>query len=228
MRRRRRITEIINEQIGRWETNRRLEREVEPRTPPPVIALSNAYGSHGVEIGELVAKALEFDLFDRELVSRVAESAKVREMVVESLDQRTRSWIDEFIANLFDTQLLTATDYNRHRSQLLLALARHGRCVIIGRGAYRILDPRCTLRVRTIAPLEHRVRVVGQLLQLATTEARVAVLAKDGARAAYCRLHFNGVVGDPLDYDLVINTATLPAEQAAQLVVRAFRGRFVS
>lgn len=108
----------------------------------------------------------------------------------------------------------------------MLTIARHGRAVIVGRGAQFILRPERTLRVRAFAPPEVRIARIAERDRISRDEARAVVLRHDAERNAFCRQHFNADPSDPHHYDLLLNTGTLSVETCADGVVGAFRARF--
>jgi cytidylate kinase len=226
-RKRRTISEIIERQVRQWQQEPPApDSRTTPRGQQPVVTISSAYGALGADIGRMVAGQLGFDLFDRELVDRVAESARVRQQIVASLDERQQDLISEYIAGQFSSDTFTSSDYLRHLCRVTLTIGHHGRAVLIGRGSQFILEPERTLRVRTVAPLQTRVSRISATQDLSLKEARAEVLQRDAERQAFCRLHFNRDVLDPLAYDLVINTAHSGLEQAALMVRHAFETRF--
>ena len=72
------------------------------------------------------------------------------------------------------------SDYLRNLSQVVLTLGRHGKSVIVGRGAHLILEPAHTLRVRCYAPLEWRVEQIAQRERISLAGARARVTDKLG------------------------------------------------
>lgn len=222
------VIEVVNRQILRWQKQGEVSRRqlTEKLGSKPMIAISSAYGSRGWKIGQAVAEQLGFDFFDRELVERIAAAANVRQKLVESLDERAQDWITEYISKQFETEVFTASDFLRHLSRVMLAISQHGRAVVMGRGSQFILKPDTTLRVRTIAPLPHRIRWIAEEEGIDEPEARAVVLRRDSERAAFSLLHFNHNVTDAEHYDVVLNTAVLPLAAAAEIVVRTYQLRF--
>ena len=53
---------------------------------------------------------------------------------------------------LMDGGTLSPTDYLRNLTKVILSFGRHGKGVIVGRGAQYILDPKRTLRIRIDSP----------------------------------------------------------------------------
>jgi len=221
-----RISQIIETQVWQWEQQPAAAHAPLPHSQQPMITISSAYGAMGADIGRMVAGQLGFDLFDRELVDRIAESAKVRHQVVASLDERQQDLITEYLTGQFSKEIFSSSDYLRHLCRIILTIGLHGRSVIIGLGSQLILNPGKTLRVRTIAELETRVDRIARQQALSPKDAHAEVLRRDADRHAFLRMHFNRDVADPLLYDLVINTTACHLEQAATVVRHAFETRF--
>src|SRR5262245_28701086 len=222
------IDHFVNQQILRWEEERRIaERKgVEGSVQRPTICISRQYGARGAAMGRLVAEQLGFRFYSDELIHEISEQAHVRQQVVESLDERVQDGIAEWVSGLIKRGVFAPSDYLRNLSDVVLTLGRHGKGVIIGRGAHFLLDTKTTLRVRVIAPLEARVARIVQRDGLSEADARAKVLRIDGERVAFNRQHYNADIGDPDHYDLVVNAGTLGVEGAAAQTMGAFRLRF--
>jgi cytidylate kinase len=220
--------EILNRQILKWEKRRQeSDKQTSPaKTQKPMITISSAYGSQGWNVGKIVGEVLGFDVYDREIVERIAASANVRDKMAESLDERVQDWISEYISHQFENYSFTSSDFLRHLSKVVLAIGLHGEAVIIGRGSQFILKPETTLRVRTTAPLEVRIRCISEIENLSEKDTRAVVLHKDAERAAFCRLHFNKDITDPNHYDLMLNTSTMTLKQHADIITYTFLSRF--
>src|SRR5688572_21904613 len=222
------IDHFVDQQISLWQEERRIaERKgIHPHTQQPMICISRQYGARGAAMGRMIADRLGFRFYSQELVHDIAEQAHVRQQVIESLDERVQDGIAEWVAGLIKRSGFAPTDYLRNLSKVVLTLGRHGKGVIIGRGAHFLLDAKATLRVRVVAPLEQRVARVAQRDELSETEARAKVVRIDGERVAFNRLHHNADIADPSHYDLVVNAGTLGVEGAAEQTIHAFRFRF--
>ena len=222
------IDQIINRQIERWEKTKRLSRGVGEavRLQRPVITISRTHGARGKRLGRMIAAALGFELYDREIAERIAESAQVRERLVETLDDKVQVRIQSQLSEQFQKGFFTSNDYLEHLSHVVVAIGQHGEAVIVGRGAQFILDRSQTLCVRITAPLEMRIRKVAQQKNISDQRARSEVLRVDAERQAYARWHFNKEIDDAGQYDLVLNTGTLALEICSKLVTDAFVGRF--
>jgi len=222
------IDHFVDQQIALWQEERRIrERKgVEGNVQRPTICVSREYGARGAAMGRLVAERLGFRFYSDELINDVAEKAHVREQVVRSLDKRVQDGIAEWVAGLIKRGVFAPSDYLRNLSNVVLTLARHGKGVIVGRGAHFLLDTKTTLRVRVIAPLELRVAHIAKRDGLSEEDARAKVLRIDGERIAFNRQHYNADIGDAKNYDLVVNAGTLGVEGAAAQTMGAFQLRF--
>jgi cytidylate kinase len=223
------IDHFVDRQILLWQEERRIaeQRGVKGKNAQqPMICVSRQYGARGAEMGRMVAEQLGFRFYSQELIHEVAEEAQVRRQLVESLDERVQDSISEWMANLIRRGVFAPSDYLRNLSKVVLTLGRHGKGVIIGRGAHFLLDPQCTLRVRVIAPLETRVARIAGRDGLTVDDARAKIARIDDERTAFNRQHYRADIADPINYDLVVNAGTLGIEGAAEETVRAFRIRF--
>lgn len=223
------IEHLVNQQILRWEQGAHEGRGVEERSDRQraMIALSREHmGALGARIAERIAQQLGFTVYDSRLVEEIAKTAHIRRRLVETLDGHVQDSISEYIVQAFSSGSLTTSEYLHYLSRVVLTLGRHGRGLIVGRGAHYILDPGETLRLRLVAPLELRIVALVDERGLASDEARAEILRVDAERYAFCRRHYNRDVRDPGDYDLVLNLAQLPPEACADLAAAAFRLRF--
>ena len=224
------IEQLVNQQVLRWLEQQRVNAgalALQPREAQrPMITISREYGALGGTLGRAVAQALGFGFYAQELVHEIAKRADVRRQVVESLDERSQSRIGRWVNDMMTGGIFAPSDYLRNLSQVIVTVGRHGRGVIIGRGAHLILDPAHTLRVRAYAPLDERVRYIARRDGLSVSAARRKVQAVDAERALFYQRHFSNVVDTPLNFDLMLNTGTLSVPECVDIVVHAFKRRF--
>jgi len=191
-----------------------------------MISVSRDYGGRGAAVGRRIADLLGFHLYGRELVDEIAQTRHVRRQVLESLDEHVQSQIDEMIRSQMSADFFSNTEFMHNLSQIVLALARHGRGVLVGRGAQFILSPEWTLRIRCTAPLAVRIARIAERDGISRAEARTRVLREDVDRDAFYGQHFSLDARDPAYYDVVFNTGSLSEEACAHLAGEAFRARF--
>jgi cytidylate kinase len=113
--------------------------------------------------------------------------------------------------------------------RLIHAAYEMGNVVVVGRGAQVVLRAKPdALHVRLTAPLGTRIRRHQVRAGLDVEEAREQVLERDRASAEFVQRFYDVDVGDPVLYDLILNTGRLPLEAAADLIVAALADLHVS
>jgi len=218
--------DLVARRIYEWQLSQRQTAhlpEPEPDGVTRVVTLSRELGSGGNEIARILQQETEWAVWDRELVEEIGRSAHVRTKVVDSVDERTRSEIQEVIGELAGEHL-GQLGYRRHLLQVILTIARHGRAVIVGRGANYLLPE--ALNVRIIAPMHQRVARVAEREGISQDEARQRCQKSDRERAQSVRMLFGKEIADPAGYDLVISTGEMGTRGAVDVIVAAMRYRF--
>jgi cytidylate kinase len=205
------IEALVEEQARRWQLVRQ-ERHAEARRP--VVTVTGQQGAGDAEVARMLAADLGLDLFDREIIHRIADSTHLSERVVSSLDEKDRELLTDWLAAISSRAYLSPVEYRFHLSRIVGTVAHHGGAVILGRGAHLILGPGEALRVLVVAPLETRVRTVMEREGLSEREARHRIAVVEADRKAFLMKHFHADLADPANFDLAVNTAVLGVEGA--------------
>jgi len=211
------IEQIIEEQVRRWQIIRTEEKKADERIS--VITISREPGSGGNILAERLSQQFEFDLFYQEFIHKMAESAHVSVRLLETLDEKGASVLEEWISSIVDKRHLWPDRYLQHLMKIIGTIGKHGRAVIVGRGANFVLPPEKRLSVRVISPLETRIRNVSQAFGVTAAEARSRVLKTESDRKAFIKKYFNEDIQDPLNYDVIINTEDMSIDDAVNAVV---------
>jgi cytidylate kinase len=221
------IKQFVGNQVKKWERMySQTDRQAEPRLP--TITLSMEPGSGGSILAQKIADRLDFDLFNREIVEAIAKSSEIRETVIASLEKDRLSGIEDFIASLVKDYYIHPDLYLEHLLKVISTIAKHGRAVIVGRGANFILPAHEIFSVRVIAPLEIRIRNVALNYKVAAEEAKRRVIRRESRRKAFVRHSFNADISDPLHYNMVINTGKMNIAAAVEAVIAAVMASLVS
>jgi cytidylate kinase len=213
------IEQIVEEQVRRWQIIRTEEKKADERIS--VITISREPGSGGNILAEHLSKHLEFDLFYQEFIHKMAESAHVSIRLLETLDEKGASVLEEWISSLVDKRHLWPDRYLQHLMKIIGTIGKHGRAVIVGRGANFVLPPEKRISLRVISPLETRIQNVSQAFGAAAAEARSRILKTESDRKAFIKKYFNEDIQNPLNYDVIINTETLSIDDAVNAVAGA-------
>jgi cytidylate kinase len=211
------VEDFVKGQIDRW------QRKKQPQVTVPVITVSMEPGSQGTLIAKMIADMTGFDFFHRDIIKEIAQSVKMSEKVIDSLEKGRLSGIEDLIDSIVNKYYIHPDTYLVHLMKVINTIARHGHAVIVGRGANFILPSETCFRVRVVAPLEYRVKNVADAYGTAADAAKKRVLVRQSRRTAFVRQAYNEDISDPLNYDMVINSANLSIECAAEAVIAATR-----
>jgi cytidylate kinase len=210
------VAQIVEDQVRSWQFRRSEPKQAEKKMP--VLTISREPGSGGRIIGEKLSKRLGFDLFHQEVLHEMAASAKVSAQLLKTLDEKGLNVLDEWIASLVDTRHLWPDQYLKHLMKVIGTIGRHGRAILIGRGANFILPAEQRLSVRVIAPLEVRSQKVAEAFGLSVEDARRRVTKTDSQRKAFIRKYFYADIANPLNYDVTVNTGSMSLDGAVDVV----------
>jgi cytidylate kinase len=221
------IAEKAHENIRKWlharHAQERLAKGKVAENVGPYIVVSRETGAGGSAIARLVGEKLGWDVLDKEIVDYLASEYGTSRSLVEFVDEKHLSWIEEVFTSWIEGLEFTSSTYVHRLNHLLLLAAHHGNVVIVGRGARFLLPRERGLSVRILAPLDFRVEQVLMQRGLNEKEARKFVEESDREREAFIKEHFHRKSADPHLYDLVINVEKLGQEDAADLIAQAAR-----
>jgi cytidylate kinase len=219
-----RLGEAVERARHHWSSRYREEKqEALPKAVPPafIVAVSREAGAQGSAVARAVGERLGWVVYDRELLQHIAEEMGIREELLTSVDEKQRGWLQECVQAIAAVPTVSASAYVRRLVDLLLSLASHGRCVIVGRGAAQILPAETTLRVRLLAPFKDRVRCVQQKQGIDAQRAMNWTEQTDAERSRFVKDHFQKDPTDPRLYDLVLNSSRFSVGECADLIVEA-------
>jgi cytidylate kinase len=218
-------THFIKEQVKKLE---RIRTKKDNEDPIPVITVSMEPGSGGSILAQKAAAMLGFDFFHREIIHEIAESGKLREEDLETIEKERLSGIQDFISSLISDHYLWPGIYLEHLTKVVEAIAKRGNALIVGRGANFILASKKHLSVRVVAPLETRVENVAMTLGVGFDTAKQRVIKRGSKRSDFVKKSLNEDVADPRNYDLVINTGRLSIDEAVNAVTLFYLSKFFS
>ncbi len=224
------IAKLVEKQMRNWELTRQQHLEIEERGPQiPVadfVTVSQAVGSAGGQVARQLAQRLGWPLFDKEILQHMAGDDQVRTRLYEKMDQRDTSWLESMMRNLLQGEY-RKEDYPYRLSEAVLALARQGPAVFLGRGADFILPPDRGLRIRILAPHEVRVATYAQQNQCDQETARTEIARAEHEREEFFRRCFGQPKVDPTRFDLMINLGRMSPDEAVEVILAALRLRGV-
>lgn len=210
-----------------------------------VVTISRLYGSGGDEIAARVCKLLDYRLFDRTLMDRMAAEVGLSPSQIvdfSEADHQTRGFLERLFSRpttvaqirtwTEDTKGVRRPEVQELDQAQAIDLVRgtiqvaykHGNVVIVGRGGQVVLhDKPGVFHVRIEAPLEHRIQSTQEEEGLYPAQAQVLVEDRDRAAEDYLRRFYGVDASDSRYYHLVINTGLLDVDTATHLIVTAIQ-----
>ena len=189
-----------------------------------VITISRQFATGGHTIAQRVAEKLGIAFYDKELVNRVAEQSGF------DVDFVTRQ--GEYIGSkslLFDIVTRNRASYEdptdklfRIQKQIILELGAKEDCVIVGRGANKILEEEEPFNIFIYADMESKMARCRERApedeNLTDKELARKIRQVDAARAKTQEMISDFKWGDKKWYHLCVNTSGLPIPETAALV----------
>jgi cytidylate kinase len=183
-----------------------------------IITIEREYGCGGGEIAQMLAKQLDWKLWDQLLTEEIARLAECPKSVVEVREERTdplyyrlfKSFLRgsyEGSINAHKLKLVDSESILKFTQRVVEHAAKRGNSVIVGRGSQQFLKNRSdTLRVFLYAPREDKVR---RLLARGKNEKEAEQLVDtvDQERADFIQKYFSVEWPDRAIYHSMINTA---------------------
>jgi cytidylate kinase len=183
-----------------------------------VVCISSTDGAPGDEVGKLVAERLGYRLANGSIIVAAAQANGLLPESVSAAESR-------------DAGRTLEVDFGRvERTETVRGLikdavvqaADSGPVVILAHAAsYALAGRDGVLRVLVTAPTETRIGRIAQQDRLDAKQAGKVVAESDKGRAAYLERFYRVKDELPTDYDLVLNTDRLSAEDAAAMIVDA-------
>ncbi|MBS3756093.1 MAG: cytidylate kinase-like family protein [Desulfobacterales bacterium] len=211
------VDRIVEDQIQQWQRSKGAAAKEAP-AKASVITVSRQPGSRGNEIAGKLAEAFGYELFDREIIKQMAEDANTSSRVLETLDERGLNVLEDVIATVVEQRHLWPDQYMKHLMKIVGTIGRHGKAVIVGRGATFIVPPAENIRLRLIASLENRIKKVAEDSNISADEARRQIYRVESQRRSFTRRFFYTNIDEPTHFDLIINTDDITDDQAVAMV----------
>jgi cytidylate kinase len=190
---------VKRESSGSVAVNPKREPRGESGGAMTIVAISREMGSGGYEIGAAVAKALNFEYVDRQILLQAAQLHGVPEAkLADVVDHRLSLW------ERFDEE---KRRYLIFLEAAYYAFAEKGNLVTASRsGPFFVRDVSHALKVRIMAPFEVRVRRVMAQERLEQKVAASKVRSYDREMSGRIDYLFGLDWTLPENYDLVLNT----------------------
>lgn len=198
------------------------------RASKPVVTLWETYGSAMAEIGRCVACLLQLPLHDHAMMSsrqtREGLSEAEQKLVARIIRAADRDH-DLDTMEMSSAERLISNDLLAQNTRLVLRQAAEGGVILCRNSCHILREWPNVLHVMLDGPMPARLRNASERYRLSREEAAEAQLVDDRVRIQLSRMAYGY---DPLDitnYDLVVNTARMSIEEAAQVIAHAAQTR---
>ena len=188
-----------------------------------VIAVTRTCGSRATTICKLLAKDLQIDVYDKELLKLASVDSGINYELFAQADEHTKkSLLYRVSKKVYNGELIpkessdfiSDTNLFNFQAKVLKQLAEEESYICIGRAAdYVLRDNPNVIKVFIHAPLASRIAKEMQRLDISAKEAEKHILATDKYRREYYKYHTGQEWENPYNYDICLNTGTLTNEQ---------------
>ena len=180
----------------------------------PVIALTQEMGSLAKDVALRLADVAKLEVMRNEVVENVAGRMQVPASLIRRIREGKAGIVERFSTDRQQVALYTAEE--------VFAQAERGNVVLRGWGATCLLGPvQHVVRVRVTRPFESR---LGWLMEHLGTDDREAAETElrrsDTAHASRMNAQFGVTWGDPLLYDLVLNTERISVDSCVEQILQ--------
>ena len=178
----------------------------------PVIALTQGMGSLAQDVAEQLAQELNLSTLQHEVAERVADKMHVSKSLINRLRGGKAGALERLRADRDAIAVYTAEE--------VLEAAARGNVVVRGWGATCLLRPVPHVPcIRIMRPFEKRVQWLMNELDTDDVElAQAEIRRSDHANATRMHDQFGVDWGDPVLFDLVLNTDRLSVDTCVQQI----------
>ena len=180
-----------------------------------VITISREYGSGGHYVGELLAKRMGLNFYDKNLINLISKKSGLSKEYVEANSQKLASF--KYIDNN-DDRIFIAEE------KVIKDLAMKESCVIVGRCAdYILKDNKDTIKVFLYSSSQDKVKRAVKYYNLEEDKALKEINKINSERAKHYKYYTNRDWYDFANYDIALNVNYLGVEKTAELLKQVIR-----
>ena len=180
-----------------------------------VITISREYGSGGHYVGELLAKRMGLNFYDKNLINLISKKSGLSKEYVEANSQKLASF--KYIDNN-DDRIFIAEE------KVIKDLAMKESCVIVGRCAdYILKDNKDTIKVFLYSSSQDKVKRAVKYYNLEEDKALKEINKINSERAKHYKYYTNRDWYDFANYDIALNVDYLGVEKTAELLKQVIR-----
>ena len=190
-----------------------------------IISVGREFGSGGRVIAEALAKRFELPIYDRHLITEIANKTGLTAEQVEQyneapksrlISRRVRGYSNSIEDNIAEMQF----NFIRERAESGESFVVVGRC-----SESKLSDLDCLVSLFILGDMDAKVKRVMELYELSEQDAKAFIEKKDKKRKRYHNYHVGLHWGDSRLYDLTINSSRLGIDGTVDALERYIRAR---
>ena len=193
-----------------------------------VITIARGYGSGGRTIGNMLAKELGVNYYDRELLRIASDQSGINESLFGQADEKVKnSLLYKIMNKTYNGEIIEPEHEDfvsndnlfNYQAKVIQELAKEQSCVIVGRCAdYILKDEKQVVKVFVHAPLEHCIDTLEKMESGSRKDIEKKILRIDKNREEYYKYYTHREWDNARNYDLCINTSELNFDEAVELI----------
>ena len=194
-----------------------------------IITIGRQYGSAGYEIGKQLAKELDVQIYDKEMLKRAAKESGMCEEIFETHDEKpTSSFLYSLLMDTYSlgcapsryTEMPINHKVFLAQFDAIKKIASEAPCVLVGRCAdYALEEFDNVINVFIYADMEPRIRRIAQKYNLSNAKAKDIINKTDKKRASYYNYYTNKEWGNAKGYDLCLNSGKLGVDGTVRAIL---------
>jgi cytidylate kinase len=180
-----------------------------------IITISRGTKSGGILVAEKVGEKLGAKVISRPMLVEAAN--------LKSMENSLWHEIKDLPLHQMEKLLPKRLQYIARLRATLLEMANEGNIVYHANGGQMLLrDVACALRVRIVAPMETRLKMVVDRRGGTTEDAGIYIREKDDNRVMWNRFLYGvNSIDNPLYFDLILNIEKYGIDNAADIIAKS-------
>ncbi|SDA26545.1 Cytidylate kinase [Ruminococcus sp. YE71] len=190
-----------------------------------IISVGREFGSGGRVIAEKLAERFGVPLYDRHLITEIAEKTGLTEEQVEKFNEAPKMKIISRRVNGYSNSI--EDNIAEMQFDILDKKAESGESfVVVGRcSETKLKKYPALISLFILGDMEKKIERVMKVYELDEEEAKKFILKKDKKRKRYHNYHCQGKWGDSRLYDLSVNSSKLGIDRTVDMLEDYIKAR---
>ena len=186
-----------------------------------IITIGRQHGSNGHDIARELARQLDYQCYDKEIVDHAAENSGFSKEIFDSYDEKkvsayvvpTPHYMGMGEGFRLNMQIASA------QFDTIRRLADRGNSIFVGRCADYVLRNRSdVVSVFILADMPFRIRTIMARKGLSEDQAKKLIREVDKDRSSYYKYYTDQLWGESENYDLCIDSSRIGVDGAVKVI----------